>query len=74
MKRPGDPPVTAMIQPSGPPRSHARVGMTLLPTASVGKGLISREARDVLSYRYATSPESSDNGYSATKGTAQQGY
>ena len=34
MKRPGDPPVTAMIQPSGPPRSHARVGMTLPPAAS----------------------------------------
>ena len=56
-------PVTAMIQPSGPPRSHARVGMTLPPTArSVGMGLLTREARDVLSYRYATSPESGNTG------------
>ena len=57
-----------------PTRSHARVGMTLPPAASVGTGLISREARDVLSYRYATSPESSHTGYSMTKGAAQQGY
>jgi hypothetical protein len=51
-------PITALLRPSGQPRSHARVGMTLPPTASLGTGLISREARDVLSYRYATSPES----------------
>jgi hypothetical protein len=38
MKRPGDPP-TAMIQPSRTPRSHARVGMTLPPAASMGTGL-----------------------------------
>jgi hypothetical protein len=42
-------------------------------TASMGTGL-SREARDVLSDRYATSPESSYTGYSTTKGPAQQGY
>src|SRR4029453_10694548 len=29
MSLPGNPPVTAMLQPSGPPRSHARVGVTL---------------------------------------------
>ena len=49
------------------------VGMTLPPAASMGTGL-SREARDVLSDRYATSPESSYTGYSTTKGPAQQGY
>jgi hypothetical protein len=48
--------------------------MTLPPAASMGTGLINREATDVLSYRYATSPESSHNGYSTTKGPAQQGY
>ena len=32
-------PVNAMIQPSGPPRSHARVGMTLPRAANVGTGL-----------------------------------
>jgi hypothetical protein len=62
-----------MIPPSGPPRSHARVGRTLPPAASVGTGH-SREARDVLSYRYATSPESSHAGCCMTKGAAQQGY
>jgi hypothetical protein len=51
-------PVTALVQPSGPPRSHARAGMTLPPAAIVDTGLTSREARDVLSYRHATSPES----------------
>jgi hypothetical protein len=65
---------TAMIQPSRTPRSHARVGMTLRPAASMGTGLISREARDVLSYRYATSSESSQTGYPTTKGPAQRGY
>jgi hypothetical protein len=48
--------------------------MTLPPAAIVDTGLISREARDVLSYRYATSPELGHTGYSTTKGTAQQGY
>jgi hypothetical protein len=44
-------------RPRAATRSHARVGMTLPPAASVGAGLISREARDVLSYRYASSPD-----------------
>src|SRR5215203_3349041 len=39
-----------------PTRSHARAGMTPPPATIVDTGLISREARDVLSYRYATSP------------------
>ena len=58
------------------PRLAAKAArqLDLPPAASMGTGLISREARDVLSYRYATSPESSHTGYSATKGTAQQGY
>jgi hypothetical protein len=47
--------------------------MTLPLAASMGTGL-SREARDVLSYRYATSPEASYTGYSTTKVAAQQGY
>jgi hypothetical protein len=74
MKRPGDPFVAAMIQPSGPPESHARVGVTLPPAASVGTGLISREVRDVLSYRYATRPDSGHTGCSTTKIAAQHGY
>ena len=48
--------------------------MTLPPAASVDTGLMGRETRNVLSYRYATSPASSHTGYSTTKGTAQQGY
>jgi hypothetical protein len=46
----------------------------LPPTTSVGTGRTSREARDVLSYRYATSPHSSHSGYSTTKVPAQQSY
>ena len=57
-----------------PTRSHARAGMTPPPATIVDTGLISREARDVLSYRYATSPALGNTGYSTTKDTAQQGY
>jgi hypothetical protein len=73
MKRPGDPPVIP-FQPSGPIRSHARVGMTLPPTANADATLMGRGTSKVLSYRYATRAESGRTGYSTTKVPAQQGY
>ena len=57
-----------------PTRSHARVGMTPLPAASAGTTLMGRGTSNVLSYRYATSPESGHTGYSTTKVAGQQGY
>ena len=57
------------------PRLAAKAArqLDLPPAASMGTGLISREARDVLSYRYATSPESSYTGHSTTKGPCSGG-
>jgi hypothetical protein len=49
--------------PRDPSASHERM-----------YGTHSRKARDVLSYRYATSPDSTHAGYSTTNVAAQQGY
>jgi hypothetical protein len=48
--------------------------MTLPPAASADTTLTDRAIGNVLSYRHATSPESSHAGYSMTKGAAQKGY
>ena len=73
MKRPGDPPVTALIQPSRRPEA----------TPGRHDPSACRERRDdthgrrtsnVLSCRHATSPGSGHTGYSTTNVTAQQGY
>ena len=63
------------LDPTGrPTRSHTRLGMTPLPAASAGTTLMGRGTSNVLSYRYATSPESGHTGYSTTKVAGQQGY
>jgi len=74
MKRPGHPPCHGLGPNRAADQKPSPVGMTLPPAASAVTTLMSREARDMLSYRYATSPASSHTGYSTTKGTAQQGY
>ena len=74
MKRPAIP-STAMIQPSRTPRSHARGRRPALPpAASAGTTLTGRGTSNVLSYRYATRPDSSHTGYLETNVAAQQGY
>jgi hypothetical protein len=61
MKRPGD--LCHGIDPTErPTTSHARVDMTPSPAASAGMGLMGRGTSNVLSYRYATSPESGHTG------------
>jgi hypothetical protein len=55
-----------------PTRSHAQVGMTLPATANADATLMGRGTSNVLSYRYATSPESGRTGYSTTKVTARR--
>jgi hypothetical protein len=54
MKRPGDPPVTALIQPSG--HQTPRPGRHDPCTPRAGTGLMGRGTSNVLSYRYATGP------------------
>jgi hypothetical protein len=73
MKRPGDPPVTATIQPSGPPEATPR---SAYPSAcceheydTMGRGI-----SNVLSYRDATSLNLSHTGYSKTKVAGQDVY
>ena len=73
MKRPAIP-CHGLDPTERPARSHGRVAMTLPPAASAGTGLMRRGTRNVLSHRYATSPESSRTGYSTTKVPAQHGY
>jgi hypothetical protein len=48
--------------------------MTPLPAASAGTTLMGRGTSNVLSYRYASSPESGHAGYSTTNVASQQGY
>jgi hypothetical protein len=67
-------PSTAMIPPNRTPRSHARVGITPSACREHGYGTHQSRGRDVLSSRYATSPESSHTGYPTTKVPGQQGY
>ena len=73
VQRPGDPPVTALLQPSGHQKAHP--GPPCPPPAtSAGTTLAGRGTSNVLSYRYATSPASRHTGYSTTNVPGQRGY
>jgi hypothetical protein len=73
MKRPGDPPVTALINRTAhqKPRPGRQDPLRLPANADTTHG---PRISNVLSYRYATSPESSQTEYSTTIVAAQQGY